>query len=352
MLSVAWVASLAPAYLGLREAGEHGPKRIYAIYSGLAAIAFVAGVVLIGAGDGGSGWRLEGFAVRDRASWTGFVLVVLAVLIRKAIFPFHSWLPPVFASRSMGPALLLVAPMLGAYGFVRIATPLYPLLMGRPLALMGPIALFTALYAAGLGLVQKRLSRVVAWLATSQSALVLIGLEAGGRAGTVGAIVLWLSAGVALTALGLVSWSLESRYGPLALENPRGLYRRNPFLAWVFLASGLALVAMPGTLGFASNDLLLRAVLETHPYLGLFLFIAVAANGFTVFRTFTCLFHGPAARGVVIDALMRERIALVVPLLLVFAFGMAPRAVVRAGAAAASLIGRIGAPVDGVERTR
>lgn len=338
VLGAAWIASLVPLYVGLRSANEQRAARVYFAYAAAAGVAFAIGIVWLGSGDGENGWRIAGWTRRSEVSPFGFALLLFAVLVRKAIFPFHSWLPPVFASRCLGAALLLVAPMLGAYALVRLLVPLYQLALGQPLALIGPLSLFTAVYAAGLALTQTRLDRVVAWLAMSQSAVVLLGLECHGQAGTVGAIVLWLSAGAALTAFGLVAWALESRYGPLDLARPRGLYRKSPFFAWMFLASGLCLVAMPGTIGFASNDLLLRAVLDTHPYLGMLLFVAVAANGFTVFRAFTRLFHGPPAQGPVIDALFRERVALIVPLALIVFFGVAPRGIVAAGVAAAGRV--------------
>jgi NADH-quinone oxidoreductase subunit M len=338
VVSAAWVASLAPLYVGLRAAGEKRAARVYAAYALSASLALTVGVLWLGPGVGDAGWHLDGWARRPSASPIPFALLVLAVLVRKAVFPFHSWLPPVFASRCLGPALLLMAPMLGAYAMVRLAVPLYGTALGQPLALIGPAALFTTLYAAAMALVQSDLHRVVAWLAMSQSAVVLLGLESRGEAGVIGAVVLWLSAGAALTAFGLVSWDLEARYGPLKLDKPKGLYRRGPFLAWSFLATGLGLVAMPGTIGFASNDLLLRSVLDTHPYAGLLLFAALAANGFTVFRAFTRIFFGPPAPGPVIDARLHERLALIAPLLLIVGFGLAPRIVVSAGARAAACI--------------
>lgn len=315
LLAALWIATMLPVAHALRGTPA---ARAYAAYSSASALLFAAGV-----------------ACRHTLPRLGVTMVVSAILIRKAIAPFHSWLPAAYAAAPPGPLLLLIAPMVGAYALVRGVVPLFPELFGGRWLLLGPLALVTAAYAAGLALVQVELRRMVAWLAVSQSALVLVGLECPDGAAMAGGLVSWLSAGAAITGLGLAAWMLEARFGPLRLDRHSGLYRRGPALALAFLVSGLSLVSFPGTAGFVSDDLLLAAALEAFPALGLLLFVATGLNGFTVLRAYLRLFHGASAKGPVIDLLPRERLALVVPIALIIVNGLWPGPLVRLGTAAA-----------------
>jgi NADH-quinone oxidoreductase subunit M len=262
------------------------------------------------------------------------ITILVAVFIRKATLPFHSWLAMVFSVAAPGPVLLLVAPMVGAYALVRFTIPISAELLGPRVLLLGPIALSTAAYAAGLAFVQTDLRRIVAWLTISQSAVVLVGLECSEGAGLTGGIVSWLSAAAGMTGLGLSAWMLEARFGSLDIRKHRGLYRRSRTLALVFLLSGLSLVGFPGTVGFASLDLLSSAVLASFPITGILLFFATALSGFTVLRTYLRLFHGPPARGPELALLPREWLALLIPFALVIVQGLYPAPLVALGAEA------------------
>ena len=334
-----WALSYAPVLHALAtDDANRSVFRAFLLYAAASTAAFTAGTLLLASRPLGEHWSVFEWSAVARPHALGVALVVMAVLIRKATLPFHSWLPAVFDARPTGPTLLLIAPMLGAYSLVRIALPLMPAVLGQHLFLLGPLSLLTAVYAAGLALVQTDLRRLVAWLAMSQSALVLVGLECPHGDGLTGGIVTWLSAGMALTGLGLTAWLIEARYGRLSLRRHHGLYRRSPLLGLVFLLSGLSLVGFPGMAGFIGNDLLLRAVLRAFPSSGLLMFVASALSGITILTAFFRVFYGTPERGRVIDLLPRERVALFVPLALVVWQGVSPTALVNAGDRAAQTI--------------
>jgi len=83
-------------------------------------------------------------------------------------------------------------------------------------------------------------------------------------------------------------------------------------------------VGMPGTLGFAAEDLLLHGTLESHKLLGLILPIATALNAFNLLRLFSRLFLGKYQRLVpsIPDALPRERWVLTACLLVLIGLGV------------------------------
>ncbi len=124
---------------------------------------------------------------------------------------------------------------------------------------------------------------------------------------------------------------LEVRFGEnLTASKHLGLAEHAPRLAVSFAIFGLALVGLPGTLGFCSQDLLIHGALTSHPLTGLLLPIATAMNAVSIFRLFTRLFLGKRRTGftVMADALPRERWILAAGVLFVVLGGLFPNAIV------------------------
>ena len=107
-----------------------------------------------------------------------------------------------------------------------------------------------------------------------------------------------------------------------------------------FVVFGLALVGLPGTLSFCSQDLLIHGTLASHPLTGLLLPIATAMNAVSVFRLFTRLFLGKRRTGftVMADALPRERWILAAGVLFVVLGGLFPTAIVALQSAQAETV--------------
>ena len=72
--------------------------------------------------------------------------------VRSGIVPVHCWMTDLFEHATFGTALLFAAPIAGAYAAVRLVLPIAP---GLGLARHRFISLVTAVYAAGMALVQR-----------------------------------------------------------------------------------------------------------------------------------------------------------------------------------------------------
>ena len=208
-----------------------------------------------------------------------FAGLMLAAILRKGIFPAHSWVPNGLDQSPPALLMLLLNGHLGGFLVVRYAIPMMADVAGQALSLLSYLALFTALYAAFLALTEKRVRRILGFLSVSQASFVLAGLENRNTEGVTGALVHWFVVTTATTGLVCVYRALEARYPAVAEPNGYfGLATRTPRLATFFAICGLALVGLPGTLGFAAEDLLFHGSLESHPLLGLTLPIATALN--------------------------------------------------------------------------
>jgi NADH-quinone oxidoreductase subunit M len=324
LFAAGWALTVVPYWSWLKT----GPKS--ALAAGTAALA--AGTVL------------AGMPGAHRAT---FALLMLAILLRKGIFPFHSWVVNGLDDSPILPLGLLLNGHLGAFLAIRFAIPMLPEVAAQALPLLSVLALFTALYAAVLALSEKRPRRILGFLSVSQASFMLAGLENRNTEGVTGALVHWFVVATATTGLYCAYRSLEARYP--AVSSPTGflgLVNTAPRLAAFFAICGLALIGLPGTLGFAAEDLLFHGSLESHPLLGITLPLATAFNGITMYRLFSTLFLGRAASATpaIPDALPRERWALTAATVFLVLNGIVPNVLVSLRTPVAeSLAGMLGA---------
>lgn len=285
IVSALCVASLVPGFVG----------RVPAVYLSATAAAWLAGI-----------WM------------DSTPLLVAAVAARIGLVPLHSWMPELYERGSLPTAILLTAPQLGTYAAVRLFAD------GGPPA-FGMAATVTAVYAAGLALVQRDARRMFAFLLMSQSALAVAGLEGATEEAAIGGLTAWLATGLAMTGFGLTILALEARRGTTALDRLHGGYDLSPVLAACFLLLGLAAVGLPGTLGFVGLEMI-----ESQPGLSAAGIAVATLNGITVMRTYFALFCGARPVGLPEQRIRRrERLAALGLTALLFAGGLWPGPVLK-----------------------
>ncbi len=265
-----------PPFFEMRARGRS--TRIFAIHMGL-FVALLAG-----------GWAMidtEG-AKSEHSIWA-ISMLIAAILIRSGSVPVHCWMTDLFENASFSTALLYVTPMAGAYAAVRLVLPISP---DWALQSIAVVSLVTAVYAAGMALVQREARRFFAYLFLSNSSLVLVGLEVATPIGLTGGLCVWLSVGMSLAGFGLTLRSLESRTGRMSLEKYHGLYDHMPSLAAFFLLTGLASIGFPGTVGFVGAELLVEGAVGVYPVVGMLVVLAAALNGIAVLHAYFRLFTG------------------------------------------------------------
>jgi NADH-quinone oxidoreductase subunit M len=254
------------------------PTRVYVLHMGLFVILLV------------SGWYLVSRDAEQslHSIWPA-ALLTAAVLLRSGIAPVHCWMTDLFEHATFGTALLFVTPMAGAYAAVYLVLPVAPDWALRSIAIL---SLVTAVYSAGMAVVQTEARRFFCYLFLSHSSLVLVGLETATPISLTGALSLWLSVGLALTGFGLTLRAIESRVGRLAMNEYHGLYDHIPMLASLFLMTGLASVGFPLTFGFVGVELLVDGAVQEYPVVGILVVVAAALNSIAVVQAYFRVFTG------------------------------------------------------------
>src|SRR5690348_13754852 len=222
---------------------------------------------------------------------TAITLLLFAGAIGKsAQFPLYVWLPDAMAGPTPVSALIHAATMVtaGVYMVARLSF-LYdhaPLAM-HVVALVG---LFTAIFAATIGLVQNGIKKVFAYSTVSQLGYMFLGLGAGAFSSGIYHLMthaffkalLFLGAGSVIHALS----------GEQDMRNMGGLRKKIPVTFWTLMCAALAISGVPPLAGFFSKDAILVAAYHHAPWMYWVGTITAGMTAFYVFRAMFMTFFG------------------------------------------------------------
>ncbi|MDF1664544.1 MAG: proton-conducting transporter membrane subunit [Planctomycetota bacterium] len=249
----------------------------------------------------------------------------LGLAIRMGLPPFSSWFTAAYQEKNLSAVLVGTLPF---SGFVTCARVLEPIVSSwgatEPLAISVPI-LFVGLLCAGLSLVQTSLGRSCAFTLLSANCLVLVGLLDPNPVGFVGGELMWAAVLTSTTGFGMMVNSVLARFSGLTLTSFHGLYQSAPYLGTAFLIMGLSIAGIPGTVDFASEDVLLHGSIGANIGNLALVTMTISVLGFNVVRMFFRVFYGVSPfKRIGIDLQTRELFAVGTIIGLLFLGGIAP----------------------------
>ncbi|MCW5556976.1 MAG: hypothetical protein KIT22_03940 [Verrucomicrobiae bacterium] len=316
---LAWWLSATPFWLG-RDAMA-GVGRAWTVPIIGSALLFTLAMVTAGLVGSDSPTLHGGVAV----------LVLLAVALRKGLFPFHGWLAATFEEAPLLWLMLLFNGHLGGLLVLRQGVSNW----GWPhwwVDLACGLVIVSSVVCSLRSLVEANPRRLFAYLFVGQSGLVVGGVLVANAEGLTGAMMHWLVVVVAASGLIAILRLLETRIsGEDWWRHRQGLGVGAPRLATLFLLFALTLAGLPGTLGYCSQELLFNGATEHSFYLGLTLTLTSALNAISVFRIFSTLFLGVSPKNAlrIPDLLPRERWPLAVCIVILLLGGLFPRQVIE-----------------------
>ncbi len=222
---------------------------------------------------------------------TAIALLLLCGAVGKsAQIPLYVWLPDAMEGPSPVSALIHAATMVtaGIYMIVRCGV----IFTASPLAMtiIALIGALTALFAAGIALVQHDMKRILAYSTISQLGYMFLGLGVSAAGASLFHLythaffkaLLFLGAGSVMHAMG----------GVIDLRKFSGLKRVMPWTYGTMLIGCLALAGFPFLSGFWSKDEIIHAAFTQNKFLGAVALLTAVMTAFYTFRMFFRAFHG------------------------------------------------------------
>ena len=339
----------------------------YAVMTQLSFLLLLIGFALLATEANGTSFAAMSTVdpSSGRAS-VGFVLLVVGFATKAGIVPLHIWLPrahpvaPSHVSAVMSAAMV----KMGVYGAVLLAWQLLP---DGP-AWWGLLVLGLGAVSAVYGILQASvatdLKRLLAYSTTENVGLMFVALGVAilphgafdaGLADVAVAACLLLVVGHATfkTALFLGAGSVLHATGERDLDRMGGLMHRMPATAITFGIGALGAAALPVTVGFASEWVLLQALIHggqaQDRLVAVVLPVAIALVALTAglaLLTFVKAFGlaflaraRSAGTEAAVESGATMRIAMLAAAAMVVALGLVPGAVVSVSATAADLTG-------------
>ena len=193
-----------------------------------------------------------------------FCFFAAAFLIKMPAVLVHGWLPDAYRAAPL-PVLALLSGVLskvGAYGFLRVALPLYPQATVHFQELILVIGVASILYGSVMAFTQTNVRLIAGYSSIAQLGFITIGIFSLRPDGADGSVLQMVNHGLVVAPIFLIVALLWERSGSEDLTRLGGLAMRAPVLAALFLIVTLATLAMPGSANFIGEFYILIGVFQ------------------------------------------------------------------------------------------
>jgi NADH-quinone oxidoreductase subunit M len=314
---VFWEIGLVPMYFLINQWGSANKDYAslkFMIYTMGGSLGLLLGIQLLGTLFGTfdlaeitAKWTtaqglLLGFpigTVKSVVFW-GFVI---AFAVKVPVWPFHTWLPDAHTEAPTAGSMILAGVMLklGAYGFLRLVLPLYPVeakYFAGALAFLATAAIVLGAFGS---YAQTDFKRLVAYSSVNHMGFVVLGIAAAAMAaGTSdahiameGAILQMFNHGLSAAGMFFLVGVIYERTHTRNLEEFGGLFPLVPIYGGILIFTSMASLGLPGLNGFISEFLVVRG---TYPLLTPYTAISMLGLLFTgayILKGIMKVLHGP-----------------------------------------------------------
>ena len=194
----------------------------------------------------------------------GLALLVIGLLFKGSVGPFHTWTPDVYqGAPTPVTAFMAACTKVAAFGAIlRVLTVGFQTTEWEWRGLLWGVAIVSMAIGAVLGLTQTDIKRMIAYSSVAHAGFLLVGAIALTEAGLSGTMFYLLAYGfTTLAAFGVVTLVRDADGEATHLSQWAGLAKRSPLTAAVFAFLLFALAGIPLTSGFTGKFAVFSAAL-------------------------------------------------------------------------------------------
>jgi formate hydrogenlyase subunit 3/multisubunit Na+/H+ antiporter MnhD subunit len=268
-----------------------------AVFGKASGAAILLGAVTLAAHAGSFSLEALGTGTSDGVREVAYGLLLFGFAVKVGVLPVQVWLPPTYASAPPAARAVMagVVVNIGFYGMWRTVE-----VLGAPPSWLVAVVLVTAGVTAILGIshaaTHPELTGLVSWSSVENAGLIVAGFGVALEGAAVGSRELTAAGLVAATAQ-VVAHSLgksllftgtarvEEETGTTRLDDLRGTASRDPWSGAALVVGALTLAGLPLTAGFASEWLILEALMQQFRVENLTMQLASAVAGALVALT-------------------------------------------------------------------
>ena len=289
-------ALLYPMYLwivvwGGEERQEAG--WLFLVYSLAGSVFMLVAAAYVGVSLNSFSWQSWADASLSlKVQLVYFLAFTLAMMVKLPLLPLHSWLPTVHTQASSGASMVLSAVFLkiAAYGLLRWVLPIVPDAARLCSPYMIGLALLSMFWGLLLAWVQQDIKKIIAYASIQHMAWIVLALFMGYFAPQHAILYGFLDGVIVqIFAHGIVSAGLFMAFGMMYQRTHRrdralygGFASVMPALSGWFVMFFLANMAIPGSLNFVAEWMILLNIFYVQPWVG-----ALAALSFILSCNYT-----------------------------------------------------------------
>ncbi len=217
--------------------------------------------------------------VTNPAYLLGLIFICVGIAFKFGAAPFHMWMPDVYQGAPTPVALFIaVAPKLAAFGMaVRLLQALLPAMTSWSYVLFS-IGVLSIAWGSIAALVQTEFKRLLAYSGISHMGFILLGLAAGAYHVALFYVIIYAITSLAI--FGFILFFGNSKFELVNLQDYRGLYYKQPWLALMLMMVLFSMAGVPPFVGFFAKMAIIQAIIKAGYFstaVGVVLFSVVGA---------------------------------------------------------------------------
>ena len=228
-----------------------------------------------------------------------FCFFAAAFLVKMPAFPIHGWMPDAYRAAPL-PVLILLSAVLskvGAYGFLRVALPLFPNATSEFQEVVMLIALASILYGSVMAFTQTNIRLIAGYSSIAQLGFITLGIFSLRADGADGAVLQMVNHALVVAGIFMVIAIVYARTRTEDVTKMGGQAMRAPVLAALFLVLAMANLAMPGSANFMGEFYILNGVFQSKIVFAFVAAIGIALAAFYSLRMYQRVMHNRLPEG-------------------------------------------------------